>query len=266
MRTQKRLLMVLTVLALLFAVPVAFAAEEASGSPLDALGINFGLMLSQLINFGLIFAVLTFAIFRSVIPMLEARQREIQKGLEDAAIAANARRNAEAEADKVLAQARSEASQVVEQGRVRGEELARSIEAEARAEGDRIRAEARQAAQVERDAELAGLRGQVAAIATAISQRLIGASLDQGRQNELITRFFAELPADVRGMTGDVTVTSAMPLEAAEQTRVKNELGTSNVTFTVNPAILGGLIIRSGDRVVDGSVRSRLNELSSRLS
>jgi F0F1-type ATP synthase delta subunit len=61
-------------------------------------------------------------------------------------------------------------------------------------------------------------------------------------------------------------VVSAMPLSDDEQARAKKEIGADDVTFVVNPAILGGLIIRSGDRVVDGSVRSGLSDLASRLN
>jgi F0F1-type ATP synthase delta subunit len=37
------------------------------------------------------------------------------------------------------------------------------------------------------------------------------------------------------------------------------------VSFTVDPNILGGLVLRSEGQVVDGSVRSNLNELAGRL-
>jgi F-type H+-transporting ATPase subunit b len=266
MRTNRRMLLVVMVLMMLFIVPVAFAAEETGSSPLDALGINPGFLLAQIVNFGILVFVLGRLLWNPAINMIENRSRDIARGLEDANAAANARRNAEAEAEKILAQARMEAQQVVEQARSRGEDVAKSVAADARTEADRIRNEARIAAQAERDAELAGLRGQVAAIASAISQRLIGATLDEKRQQTLITEFFTKLPANAKGLTGDVTVVSAMPLEAAEQTRVKSELGLQNATFTVDPSILGGLVVRSGDRVVDGSVRSGLNDLSGRLS
>jgi F-type H+-transporting ATPase subunit b len=265
MRLNKRVILILVAVLLMTAVSPAFAAEEG-GSPLDALGINLGFLISQVVNFGLILALLTVLLWKPATNMLEERSRTIQRGLEDAAAAANARRNAEAEAEKILAQARMEAQQVVEQARSRGEEVAKSVESEARTAADRIRTEARTSAQSERDAELAGLRGQVAAISSAIAQRLIGATLDEKRQQALITEFFTKLPANAKDLGDNVTVVSAMPLEKAEQDRVKKELGAQNVTFTVDPSILGGLVVRSGDRVVDGSVRSGLSELSSRLS
>jgi len=265
MRGQKKTIALLVVLVLLFTVSPALAAEEGGG-PLDALGINLGFLIAQIINFGLILAVLTIFLWRPMTNMLDARAAKIERGLEDAAAAANARRNAEVEADKILAQARTEAAQVVDEARQRGEEVAKSIEAEARAEGDKIRAEARAAAQVERNAQLAGLRDQVSAISIAVAQRLIHDNLDAKKQQALIDDFFTRVPEGAKKLEGSVVVTSAMPLDDKEQARVKKEIGAAEAEFVVDPAILGGLILRAGDRVIDGSVRSGLTDLSARLN
>ena len=149
--------------------------------------------------------------------MLRNRRTRIEKALEDSAVAANARRNAEAEAEKLLANARVDAAAVVEEARSRGEEVARTVEAEARTEAEAIRAEARTRANEERDRQLADLRGQVVSIAVAMSQRLIGATLDEKRQQALVSDFFAKVPADARSLSGQVEVVSAMPLSDDEK-------------------------------------------------
>lgn len=267
MREQRRILQSLTMLVILaLAATPTFAAEEG-GSPLDALGINGGFLIAQLVNFGLVFVLLTAILWKPITRNLDARAFKAQKALEDSAAAATARRNAEAEAEKILAQARSDSAKSVEQARERGEEVGKQVETEARADAEKIRTDARAAAQVERDAELANLRGQVVSISTAIAQRLIKESLvDSARQQAIINDFFTKVPADAKGMGGDVEVISAMPLAEGEKANVKRELGIDNVTFVVNPDILGGLIVRSGDRVVDGSVRSGLTDLTGRLN
>jgi F-type H+-transporting ATPase subunit b len=258
-----RLLLVLAVLAM--AVTPAFAAEEG-GDPLSALGINGGFLLSQWINFGLVFGLLTVMLWRPMMNFLDARSAKIQKGIEDATAAANARRNAEAEAEKIIAQARKEAAQLATEGQSRGEEASKSVAENARKEAEKIVADARTASTAARDAELAGLRGQVTAIASAIAQRMIGESLDEKRQKKLVSEFLSDVPASAKGLKGEAEVVSAMPLDKDEQDKVSKAIGADSVTFRVDPSILGGLIIRSGGRVVDGSVRNNLSTLSSRLN
>lgn len=264
MRANKRLILIIVTLAMLLMATPALAAEE--GGPLASLGINLGFLIAQIINFGLILGVLLFFLWRPMVNMLDSRREEIEKGLEDAAAAANARRNAEQEAEKILSQARSEASRVVDEARSRGEELQRSIESEAREEAERIREEARASAEAERNTELSKLRNQVTTISLAVAQRLIGEELDEKKQQALIDDFFSKVPADAKSLSGELEVVSAMPLSDDEQSKVKKELGVDNVTFNVEPEILGGLIVRSEDRVVDGSVRRDMNELASRLT
>jgi F-type H+-transporting ATPase subunit b len=245
----------------------AAAAEgdhaEVSTNPLTPLGINTGFLLAQIINFLLIiFIPALIFLWRPITNMLDSRAMKIQKALEDSAVAANARRNAEVEAEKVLADARVEAQRLVEEARARGEEVGRGVEADARTEAEAIRAEARARSSEERDRQLADVRGQVVSIAVAMSQKLIGEALDDKRQQALVSDFFAKVPAEARQLSGHVEVISALPLSDSEQASVKKQLDVSDISFSVDPGILGGLIVRTEDRVVDGSVRSNLSELA----
>ncbi len=65
-------------------------------------------------------------------------------------------------------------------------------------------------------------------------------------------------------------VTTAMPLDQRQSARVKQALeqrtGKNIIMQTrVDPAILGGVVARVGDQVIDGSVRYRLTALQQRL-
>jgi F-type H+-transporting ATPase subunit b len=232
---------------------------------MEGLGINLGYLLVQIIAFIVIYTLLSRFLYDPLTNVLRNRRARIEKALEDSAVAANARRNAEAEIEKIKADARAESARVIEEARARGEEVARQVEAEARAEAESIRNEGRARANEERDRQLADLRSQVASIAVAMSQRLIGASLDEQRQQALISDFFAKVPAEARSLSGKVEVVSAMPLSDSEQASVKQQVGASDVSFSVDPNILGGLVLRGEGQVVDGSVRSNLTELAGRL-
>jgi F-type H+-transporting ATPase subunit delta len=75
-------------------------------------------------------------------------------------------------------------------------------------------------------------------------------------------RLVKSMHATRRGMT-DVEVSVATPLDDATlaeiQIQLRKSLGTEPVlSVKVVPALLGGIVIRVGDRVYDGSVQSQL--------
>ena len=66
-------------------------------------------------------------------------------------------------------------------------------------------------------------------------------------------------------------VTTAVPLEADERASIASRLAQLvqrevRVQSRVDPAILGGFIARLGDRLIDGSTRTRLQELRRQLA
>lgn len=80
-----------------------------------------------------------------------------------------------------------------------------------------------------------------------------------------ITAGFRRLLADHRGeVTAEVT--SAIPLSTEQidelKATLKAKTGKSvTLNITVDPAILGGLIVKIGSRMVDTSIRTKLNTL-----
>jgi F-type H+-transporting ATPase subunit b len=231
----------------------------------DKLGINAGFFIAQLVNFGIVFFLLAKFVWPRVINMLDERQARIAKQLEDACAAEEARANAERERDKLLAQARADGQKLIEEARQRSEEQAKQIERDAHREAEEHRAQARLQAEEERNRILSDTRDQIVALAMAATERLIGDSLDDKRQRTIVQQFFAAVPADAKGLGKQVQVVSALPLTDDEKTEVKKVTGADKIEYRVDPAILGGLIIRAGDKMVDGSVRGDMAALANQL-
>lgn len=81
---------------------------------------------------------------------------------------------------------------------------------------------------------------------------------------------FQELNDAAQGLVR-VQVTSAIELTGRDRKRITEQLGASlgkdvQITTAVNPELLGGLVIRVGDRVIDGSTRQRLTALKGSLA
>ena len=85
-----------------------------------------------------------------------------------------------------------------------------------------------------------------------------------------ISTLFNELKDEAEGVI-DVTVTSAAPLDKTQQDtlavalqrRLKRQI---RLHCEVDPALLGGAVLRAGDLVIDGSVRARLDRIAYELT
>lgn len=245
---------------------------------MEALGINLGYLIVQILNFFVMYLVLKKYVYTPVLNLLEERRERIAQGLEDARVAEEARANAEEEAQAILSEAQSKAGEIVREATERAETMAADIQEEARQEAAEAKEAALEEARQERDRMLSDLRGQVAALAMAATQKLIGEALDEQRQHILIQEFFSGvqrgevvvLEGASLGEAASAEVTSALPLTGEEQETIKEDIlgrigQPATVSFRVDPSILGGLVIRVGDKVLDGSVSGQLEDMRQQL-
>ncbi len=234
---------------------------------MEALGINLGLLIVQIIAFAIVFLTLNAWVYKPMLDMMESRKQKIAQGLEDARIAAEARANAEKEAAKIIGDAQAEAGKIVREATERAEAAAKDVKAAAEAEAAKAREAALAEVELERARILGDLRGQVASLAIAAANKLVGEALDEKKQRALLDEFFSGVKGgkvvvvegEFQGETAEVT--SALPLTGEEQEAVKKNFRAKEVIFKVNPAILGGLVVKIGDKVLDASVAGKLEGL-----
>ncbi|MDT8761104.1 F0F1 ATP synthase subunit delta [Sphingomonas psychrotolerans] len=96
----------------------------------------------------------------------------------------------------------------------------------------------------------------------------LGVLAQNRRLNQLpqIIRAFRQLAAAHRGET-TAEVTSAHPLDDDQVDALKQQLRTRlgrdvNVDLSVDPSLLGGLVVKIGSQMIDSSIKTRLNSLA----
>lgn len=116
-----------------------------------------------------------------------------------------------------------------------------------------------------------------------ITEALPDAEADQARRFLLLlarknhVRLLPDIVARFRHMTRrgvearETRVTSAVPLSPQEEEALRIKLAARfgqdlEFAFVVDPSILGGVVVRVGDRVIDGSVAGQLASLKNSLS
>lgn len=85
-----------------------------------------------------------------------------------------------------------------------------------------------------------------------------------------ISTLFESLKAQLEKSV-EITVTSAFELTDEQQTKLAQALGKKlecevNINSEVDASLIGGLLVKAGDLVIDGSVRGKLAKLSEALT
>jgi len=113
----------------------------------------------------------------------------------------------------------------------------------------------------------------VAAVAASLkldgtTANFLGVLAENRRLGQLpaIIRAFRQLAAAHRGET-TALVTSAHPLSADQVDALKQQLRTRigrevAIDLSVDPSLLGGLVVKIGSQMIDSSIKTRLNSLA----
>jgi F-type H+-transporting ATPase subunit delta len=93
------------------------------------------------------------------------------------------------------------------------------------------------------------------------------------RRTQLLPEIVNTFQQVIRQRAGiaEAEVISAVEMSAAQKREMAKTLASLTgkkveTTYLLDPALLGGAVVRIGDTIYDGSLRSRLNELRARLA
>jgi len=156
--------------------------------------VNINLtLIGQTISFALFVLFCSKYVWPALISIMEEREKKIADGLEAAERADKDLELAQQKAVQQMREAKDEAAGIIESANKRASQIVEEAKDQARAEGDRLKAAAE--AEVEQQVSRAKeeLRGKVAALALAGAEKVLGASIDQKANSELVSQLAADL-------------------------------------------------------------------------
>ena len=159
---------------------------------MDALKIEWQLIVAQLFNFALMIVVLRLFLYEPVLKMLQARKDKIAQSMKDAERVNAAAKEAEAEKAKVLDVARREAQEVRAQATRDAEKIAQDVRSRAETEATEIRMKAQAEASKQMEAALADANKQIVDLAILATEKLLGRELaNKSDQQRFVAEFLA---------------------------------------------------------------------------
>ena len=246
---------------------------------MEALGINAGNLFVNIICFAIAYLIIAKLIVKPIKKMTDNRKEVIDKGIADAKIAADLRENALQESEKILNAAREESARMLKEATDQIAQMKEDYRKSVDAEVSKELRDSREYLNKERELMLSNLRGQIIDLSISGAKKILGEelSMDEAKQHKLLNDLFTgikdgsipgidRLPNNLTKME----VTTAVPLTDEERAIVEAQLSGKLaegvvINYVVDPRILGGIIIHSGDYLIDGSVLGKAQDLKEAL-
>ncbi len=157
---------------------------------LSKLGIDWKLLIAQIINFLVLLFVLYKFAYGPVLAMLDKRTKKIEQGLKDADEAHKKLAESEEKQKEILRKARTEAKDIVEKAHLQAEKSKSEIAGEAKKQSDKIIANAKDQIEQEKNKMITEVKSEIGSLVVAATEKIIGEKIDEKKDKELIEKAF----------------------------------------------------------------------------
>lgn len=161
--------------------------------PGEFLNINFFTALFTLANTVALFFVLKIFLFKPIMKMIQDRQKEIDDMYAEADQAKLEASSLRSEYEDKLAKAAQTSERMVKEAMERGQNRQEDIIRQANEEANAILQKAQADIAQEKKKALNDAKDEIAGLAMDIAGKVVGRSLDEKDQKELVDRFIEEL-------------------------------------------------------------------------
>lgn len=156
---------------------------------LHNLGVDGKLLLAQVVNFLILLFILRKFAYRPMLEFLEKRATRIERGLKDADAAAKRLEEVARKEEKILAQAREKARDLVANAEIIAEKRAEAIMAEVEAKSESIFEESKKHAEAEREKIFREAKEELASLVLLATGKILKEKSEERTDRELAERF-----------------------------------------------------------------------------
>lgn len=150
------------------------------------LGISWQGLVAQLVNFGILLALLYFIAYKPIRRMLDERSEKVKASMEQADQMKEMMAKTEGQVKQELDVARAERQNILVQAEQVGQQLKEEARQQARQDAEVMVAKARSEIERERDEAIAELKREFADLAIMAAEKVINETLDKEKHRKLI--------------------------------------------------------------------------------
>jgi F-type H+-transporting ATPase subunit b len=153
---------------------------------MESIGVNWQLLIAFLLNFLILFALLSVFLYKPVLKKLDERQAKIKESLEMADKIKEQTSRSEEQIKAAVEDARKEGQLIIGQASQIAEKLKEEAKDGARKEAETIINKARDEIKLERDKSITELRSEFSNLTILAAEKIIRESLDAQKHHKLI--------------------------------------------------------------------------------
>jgi len=240
--------------------------------------LNLSDMLFAAVNFLVMAFLLTKLLYKPVNNILDKRHEHVTDIQNQALVLQKEAENSFLQSEAEIAAANKTAQEIIGKAVRTGEESRAAILEEAKESAGKLLAKARQEIENEKERMKAELRNEVAALSVMAAGKLLNKTMTPKDHEDLIQSFISEYKAQKR--LKNLMTMGPEPLEAEVYTAValsekQKKVLEKNLSESMeamvqlklieNKDIIGGLVIKIGDTVFDGSVANKMLQMQEQL-
>jgi len=152
------------------------------------LGIDWKLLIAQVVNFLVLLFVLYKFAYGPIVAMLEKRQKKIEQGLKDAESARKNLEKSEEKQKEILKKARADFKVIVEKAHTQAEKSKLEIAAEAKTQAKKILADAKAEIGREKKKTIGEIKSEIGGLVAMAAEKVIEEKVDSKKDREIIEK------------------------------------------------------------------------------
>lgn len=153
---------------------------------LSKLGVDWKLLLAQVVNFLILLWVLRRFAYKPMLKFLDDRSKKIETGLRDAKLAGEKLSEMERKEREVLEAAKRESAAIVARAKESAERTGEKIMIESREEAERIMSETRKKIENERESLRTEMRQELAGLVLLATEKVLGEKMKDVKDENII--------------------------------------------------------------------------------
>ncbi len=160
---------------------------------ITALGLDLRILLAQLVNFAILIFVLWRFAYKPIFNILEERRKKVEKGIEDSEEASRRLSEADIHKKQVIAEARQEANNIIEEAKKKAEIRYQEIIAKSHSDIQTIIDDEKEKIALERSNAIRDVKAEATEMISLALSKILEEKLDEKKDAELIARAVKKL-------------------------------------------------------------------------